>query len=685
MENDVLQKNVAIVYPPRSGGTTKAIEMAVELARKGILYLNTKHTAVAHAVRIFATSYEGLNIYHLAGTELYNNKQRIRDIHYKIEDAKSTYTTPRELNEYISLLNSITDYRQQLRELGLVGLQFELADDNANVICTVPHIAIKMPDYLLNKYDTVILDEDLTLLFFTPKSQTLVQYTRGKGKFTIECKLEALSNSIPDYIRENYKELVDWLNSVLTVINEYPEYVQLYKNKNKSTPEKRAMKYIKTKLRIDCKPPYVDLPIKDKIAIAEDLLSRTHSSEEQYEAVALLVASLFYLQYDAKTTQEGGRIYLITNEFALLFRNWLSHFKNIVVRVNSEDVVERFFGQLQRSYETLRQDTFKYKDNFTLFRTDALEYTERIYDYGVPALHVTARKKDAEKLKKTLRQNGVKAEIAYSDTSLEEINEWICHGMHVITYCNSSLSRGVDLPQLDVCVVWSTYFSAPFYKLLSSTFKNESHYKDFVNAELQQTVLRIAPIIRHKETQPKFIVFDNKLKDLPYFRYLHNDVINVNADYLAKITKLICPKIEKKIETASIDVLEAIDVSENYAHKYINLSYNIRPADKYFELFKLLMLTCPYKLRKTTISKQADPIKFVEMYNVVAGKTYSSMTDLNKALQDVYGDAVVYKTFVKVLEHLGLLVKEREGNRVKCTIVSIEDPEKLTLLTPVVC
>ncbi len=247
MEYKEFQKNIAIVLPPRSGGTTKAIDTAVRLARKGILYLNTKHRAVEHAVRIFATSYEGLNIYHLAGTELYNNKQRIRDIHYKIEDAKSTYTTPRELNEYISLLN-ITDYRQQLRELGLVGLQFELADDNANVICTVPHIAIKMPDYLLNKYDTVILDEDLTLLFFTPKSQTLVQYTRGKGKFTIECKLEALSNSIPDYIRENYKELVDWLNNVLTVINEYPECVQLYKSKNKSKPEKRAIEYIKTKL-----------------------------------------------------------------------------------------------------------------------------------------------------------------------------------------------------------------------------------------------------------------------------------------------------------------------------------------------------------------------------------------------------------------------------------------------------
>lgn len=674
--------NIAYVCPPRSGGTTECILTATDLSRN-ILYLNTEHVPIQHAVTVHVSKVKDWRVFHLAGTELDEDvNRRIRNIHYTIEDAISEYWTPADLDENQSN-NKFFGYKKNLVVEQFKTVGDSLHERDKNSINTVPHIALRMPNNMRKQIDTLIIDEDRTISSFKPKSTSIFTYTKERGyRFTKDLNIKHLTKNCPEKLAEKYPEYIEWAREVKEINGTFESLSKQLRDEGVQHPEKEALDRIASRLP---EPPHLDEPIEKRIKIAEQIKKQIYKTEEEYKAVEIIIAALFFEGYKPKTFRGGGRIDIIAKEDVLLFGDWLNSFDNIIVRVNDESKAAWLFTKLNREYELFKEEEFRYRWNFTLFRTKALKYTESLARRGIPCLHVTARRKKAEELKQEFESKGISCELVGRNTSLNIIRDWINTGKQIITYLNSSISRAIDLPQLDICVVWEVYFSAPYHEWLSDSenIEGEDPYEHKVKSELTQTVLRISPIKGVNKDQPKFVVFDNKLfgrgMRRPRLRYIESDIIEYPAEKLAEITEFFSVKRKKTISKLNKPELERLGEIANQF--YYNILYESQISEGNNPLInKLLTLVEGDNEKKNILlSMEGEKlIKIQDLYKQLVHKEWRQIKELVSYIRELgFRNAFFVNYFISFLKKAGLLIKDKETKVYR--VIPIREIEEIEL------
>lgn len=617
-----------LALPPRSGGTTISLALGIHLGK--VLYLNNRYANIEQACR----NLEKLDLDPNFKGVLIMGQNRIEEIrqYYLKMPIYSQILTPADAIAFGMLENKHPYY-----------LLLEWAK-NSSITLTVPQIAWR--DLSPDQYDVLIIDEDRTLDTFYPEDVELIKITISKFQFSIEIPILGLLDFIPNKIKKEYPEFLDWLNELaeLKQNNNFWDYYNEAVQNGSSEPIIDALESLMEDIP---EPPFTSWALDEKIRTAEELL-RKGWKEEEYDVIRFFVASLFYLGYYLERHRKppNGKIIYLVADRVLLFKDWLNGFKHIIIRGNDRGKAEAFFNALGRTKVGIIEDqNFRYARNFIVVHSDIFEVGKLLDSQNVPFLVFAGTKEIAEKVLQKFREIGIhNIELVDNLTPYEYIKECYMTGRSLVFYANSTISRGVDLPFYDVVLVYHFGFATPFEEITNPDLATET----LIN-ELEQSILRISPIPFYREESPKLVIFHS---NIPKLRYLADRIFGVVEPSKLKTIIPFLSKVEKKEFKESLGKYLGFKETKISGRLYLLISPKIKSLNIGEILFYSVLMSQNPKIFKRVFLLGIRPEDLELWFRHIEGFEFRKWKELREDLRKVEKKKEKIEWFISFLKEL---------------------------------
>lgn len=676
-------QNIAVKAPIREGKTF-AVCYKIATSNKKVLYVvRTHEQAKEVAKRLTAL---GVSCAHVAG-------KRWENFNYR-HDGSGLCWTPAELWQLLSKKRrrNIVKHVSQMARDGLI-----------SAVVTVPEIAIHFKP---KDFDILVLDEEAVVYWFKPESQLLFSYDRDFGHYTEDSPLERAYKLLEnDKCRHSkYTQMwVKWAKDVNEVIKSFRVFKDQFKTQGEPHPEKKVLERVELELNAHFLPYHVfniaPKNISKVVKLVEYFKKKPKLDDKVYDAYNLISNSLGFIGFNAFTTKDGGRVWGIVNTDHLLFKEWLNGFKAVWLVLNKTSKADEWvFSKLNRNYKLIKKESFRFAPWFTnVVTNEPFKIAKILYDRGVPTAWVVGRKKDARKLEDELRKHGIAGVIAEKHTK-EEI-EWLLRiGHQVILYLNSRVSKGIDLPLINVVFVYNYAFAVPDGNAIKT-----------MRDELEQVILRCSPI-DEDDPVPRMIIWCHKNERSQQEQEFINTYLNERAEE-GKISKSY--RVEKLFKSnwlplVNISVLpisltaNTVSKQKGFFTPILEMTHETVPWAKIRHMLadhsgkivienNSLQFTLPEHtslLWYTLVQYAKDenekkpflntnPESLDRFWDIVKGKTTTRKDVITIFRSLAITNQFMQKVILNTMERAGLLKRHKEGRRVRYEFVDIlPDPPK---------
>ena len=655
-------QNLAVKAPIREGKTF-AVCYAISKSNTKVLYVVRTHEQAKEVTKRLTAL--GVFCAHVAGVKWKNFPCN--------RNGYGLSWTPADLWQLLSKnkRKNIVEHVSQM-----------LRDGFITAVVTVPQIAIHFEP---EDFDILVLDEEQTAYWFKPESQLLFSYDRDFGRYSENRILEDAIPVVKKRFGKKAEKWVSWASACLSCFDMLRQWREEYKAQGEPHPEKKAMERLEFELNTKLLPYKWFSSIGDSkvIRAIEAVKRKPKLDDDLYEIYELVASTFAFYGFNAFTTKDGGRVWGMVDSDQLLFRKWLNGFKAIWLVLNKTSKADEWlFGKLNRDYKLITKDNFRFEPWFiNTITNEPFKVAKYLYNRGTPTAWVVGRKRDAEKLMSKLDDYGIKAEIA-DRKSKEDIERLLLDGAQIILYLNSRVSKGIDLPMINVVFVHSYAFAVPDGSAIKT-----------MRDELEQVILRCSPIDEddpvprmiiwcHKNERSKqeydFVAewlkhieipdgYDTSVLFKSNFLPLANISMLPNKISAKELEKKSPPFVfvESKTNTVPWSEIRRMLADGNHANVIVvnNLEVLKLPENASLLWYTLLKYANSEKEKGRFFG--VNPESLDQFWEKVKGKTLTP-TDVDRLFRAVgIRRNVIKSLLLNIMVRAGLLRKEKQGRRVK--------------------
>lgn len=377
-----------------------------------------------------------------------------------------------------------------------------LCEREVDYVFTIPHYTTVPEGEItsIREREVCVIDEDPSFASYFPRDVDLVEFGHHKKSTTIKRHIIDYADLIDHFkaditsiykkdengkqVRKEKRNLKNHEKVICALIRSF-EAILSHITQFKDGNEKIEFDELVTAVReIPIQPQdelelalYQDDSIKQKVLREIDRYDRRQGSESKRALRPLFEALLYpYVDYPFDVMGKNPRKLSLVGDKETIIQKPRCARQYILIGFNK---AAHFAKQLfPNSADRIRYriNGFPYKQNFTIlvvcgetakqeqmmlqsFIRMLLEGNQ-VNDWKVPAMILTSSKKRQEALAKKLPDGTTYNSRRESRNSL--IHEW-CKGSGVIFYQNSTISRGIDIPWMDLLIVDSCAFAQPYW------------------------------------------------------------------------------------------------------------------------------------------------------------------------------------------------------------------------------
>lgn len=498
--------------PPRVGGTHWAIKMMNRHSDGN--YITHRHSIVEHAVRV-AEELNMRSVVWLVGMNQPGacRRETVDCDHCPLKPSQSEYLKQQEIA------------RKLMREVGV--LTTNKVPEN---MC--PYYTMRMAEpsarYCMtvsNNIDTivprkmVVLDEDPTLQTFYPPSIELATIRKTRGDQRIKNGLVQLDNDLTDIIEnKKRKKLLPYA----MIIKSMSDIIEQFGQEGADEVGKR-----------------LDLLLSNWIPTSVHVREEGEMEGDiSLEACVRCLSNLYdecpvSVQSDGRG---GDKIFLLGDERTPVFSmDWMEKAdKVIIIGATKAEMFAKEFGG-----HVMEITKFGYKDRYTVLllneqgrgsrnkeKKDLLRIASTMWkdaetDSRMPFMILTGSQRSQQSVVGSIGGSiGVKSE---KETGLK----WgFSVGAPVVFYQNSVISRGLDVDQYNLMIIYDCNFAQPFWSVADPTIRDM-----IVSDETTNSALRMSPTLRRDNGNMKVIVM--REKDFWKVKYLEGREKYITSDVTA--------------------------------------------------------------------------------------------------------------------------------------------------------
>jgi len=646
--------------PPRTGKTHWCIERLVEAGSGN--YVTHRHSIVEHALSIFksikedATTVVRLKGKYQEGACIWSepkcsrctyhpfyNKERDEIVEWTkaVEKLVKTYKV---INE--DLINNINF--KQANKFGFPAFcpyyTLREAEKHVDYCFTVVHFIDEITPRKL-----LVLDESPTIEFFFPRSVKLCTLSLTRKRANIENELDnhlKFLKKIKEIIEkkreskekgERLKDIDKYDKAILDII----EYLDRL---NKFLDMREWERVWKEKDKI---PELLPNP-EEYEDFRDGILKRLnkYTFPDEYDSLALFEAILYpyekWIYWQNSKNNHKQTLWLVGDATKPVFHIDNLKFYDKVIIIGGV-IAEYFAVQIADEGEcsVLENNDFPYAKNFIIIPVDTtnedkegdetkkkkrrrkrlLKIVKALREKGVPSIIFTGSK---EKQMKILN-SGKKMMYPLRDESVEEVKRLYFTGLIEIAYANSKISRGLDIPFINVCSIIDTDFAIPYWQARLQLAEEkkvnddlaETVIDEIVKEETTNMALRISPVASSDTLQPKVLLISKD--ELCKIEYIKNRATEEVKDNLDKTIKMIKEIVGKRIEaTQKSPFFHTTGNSSNSSKSENKMSQDVEGQLYYWEI--------PVE-RASFWRQTVETNSLIEAYNAKTSKSVEEVND----------------------------------------------------------
>lgn len=495
-ENLPDKRFVVLQSPPRTGKTHWSIRQLIK-AKTGV-YVTNKHEIIKHALKIFETLEKRKTAVYLVGKERAcncNTAQGECGICPKRPAIHPGYDEDNHLRQDVltvqKLRQTAMDLLVQHRILTPEVLMDNeaicpyytllLAEYDADYCFTIPYFLTSDREIKRVKRtnrDLLVIDEDPVVTSFYPKEYEIASYSYGRGNknFTnvlggLIPTIDLIENVINEQKRK--KQADKEILRMCEILRSIDEKINNVVDTTTVEGKKEFDEWIK---KLDISNDYDEIMIQE---ILKKLKTLEQSMKENAHEIELapIFTPLLYVA-DKSFVWIGGSptktLYIIPDRHVMYTPPGF-YKKVLIIGATQSELYVQDICEDAKDSEIIAIDTFKYADNFLLISLKGAtrkEETRMLYsllfrfanenaasDLISPALCLTSSKKKQQNLMNMLKSKSV---ASTDQGEQEQILMWLTANINIF-YSNSTLSRGLDIPQYQTMFVESVKFAIPYF------------------------------------------------------------------------------------------------------------------------------------------------------------------------------------------------------------------------------
>jgi len=492
-------KYIVLQAPPRTGKTHWSVQQLIK-AGTGV-YTTNKHEIIRHAISIFERSTDKKTAVYLVGKDRACNCSTNRGecgtcskrphIHPGFDDKghlRSDVLTVAKLrnvsNDLLSQHRVLTPEKLMDNESICPYFVLLLAEYESDFCFTIPYFLTsdrEIKRVKRSNRNLLVIDEDPVVTSFYPQEYDIASYSYGRGSknFTniIGKKMSIIETIEKKISEQKRKKQVDKeilrLCGIIHQLNDRMDTVV-----DSTTVEgKRAFDdWIKT---FDISNDY-DIVMKRDIEKRLKQFEQDMREEDHEIEIFPIFAPIVYVA-DKPFTWIGGNqgktLYFIADRQVLYIPPDF-YKKVLIIGATQSELYIQDICEDAKDSKVITIDKFKYAENFLLMLLKGAtrkEESRMLYSLMFrfahenhnsnlisPALVLTSSKEKQQKLQNMMQS---KCGVSTDQGESEQISMWLHTNMNIF-YSNSTLSRGLDIPQYSTLFVDSTKFAIPYFTSL---------------------------------------------------------------------------------------------------------------------------------------------------------------------------------------------------------------------------
>jgi hypothetical protein len=493
------KRYIVLQAPPRTGKTHWSIKQLVK-AKTGV-YVTGKHEIIRHAIGIFESLEKKKTAVYLVGKDRACNCNLNRGecsscpkrpvIHPGFDDDHRLRQDVLTVSQLRQTANNLLMQHRVLTPEVLMDNDaicpyyvLLLAEYEADFCFTIPYFLTsdrEIKRVKRNNRNLLVIDEDPVVTSFYPQEYEIASYSYGRGNknFTnalgmIMSTIEMIEKNIGEQKRKKQadKEILRLCGLLHEINNKMDAVVDTTTVDGK----KEFDEWIK---KFDVSNDYDEIMRQEIIKRLKALEQDLKEGEREVELFPMF-APLIY-SADKSFVWIGGSptktLYFIPDRHVMYTPPGFYNKVLIIGATQSELYIQDICEDAKES-EIITIDKFKYAENFVLLLLKGAtrkEETRMLYsllfrfaqentssNFVSPALCLTSSKAKQQKLQNMLKSKCV---ISTDQGEQEQIMLWLYANINIF-YSNSTLSRGLDIPQYSTLFVESVKFAIPYFTAL---------------------------------------------------------------------------------------------------------------------------------------------------------------------------------------------------------------------------
>ncbi len=550
---------------------------------------------------------------------------------------------------FSELGNKAKNYCSKHNKIDLESLNSDLCkyhflhacEEFVDFVFTIPFYTVadeeKWPHLCFKDREIMVIDEDTSIRHYMAKEVLIASLQRSNNVIKIENNLSDLVislkemkekhiikkknfenekiilNSIIDYLISLSKQIDDY--SVSTGNNSKIDFDTLYQNLLETKPsiegEEKLVSEVEDKLK------------RSALKLIEGLCSEISEHNQRASIINIFIAVLYPLSLNPLAnlkTRNKNELYLIPEQYGYCRLPECAE-RFLLIGYTEAEIFSENLVSNPDDIQELKTDRFDYSDNFVLivacgknkreqkrlldnFIQKLLRYNES-EKFTCPFMVLTSSIKHQETFTSRLKNNIKLVNVQQENPFDLFLN--FCIGKHIVFYQNSIISRGLDIPWIDIMFVDSCHYSLPYYRakieglkrsLLDiktefnenskrfkeisencdsndeeinslteereSLLEKEKNYREILSKtesnldklimdESTNSMLRFSPVKDYCENNCKFLVLKEHdfdyLKEEASSKFQRFDLTNENLDEIIKLVHNYSIKID--VETAT--------------------------------------------------------------------------------------------------------------------------------------
>lgn len=359
-----------------------------------------------------------------------------------------------------------------------------LAEYEADFCFTIPYFLTsdrEIKRVKRNNRNLLVIDEDPVVTSFYPQEYEIASYSYGRGNknFTntlglIMSTIEMIEKNIGEQKRK--KQADKEILRLCRLIHEIDDKINTVVDTTTVDGKKEFDEWVK---KFDVSNDYDEIMRQEIIKRLKALEQDLKEGEREVELFPMF-APLLYVA-DKSFVWIGGSptktLYFIPDRHVMYTPPGFYNKILIIGATQSELYIQDICEDAKES-EIITIDKFKYAENFVLVLLKGAtrkEETRMLYsllfrfaqenassNFISPALCLTSSKKKQHKLEDMLKSKCV---VSTDHGEQEQIKLWLWSNINIF-YSNSTLSRGLDIPQYSTLFVESVKFAIPYFTAL---------------------------------------------------------------------------------------------------------------------------------------------------------------------------------------------------------------------------